>query len=524
MVCYERVTDSGTLTQLARGLGPKYEVKRLVGSGGFAEVYEVWDKDLERRLAVKVLRPDVAWTSGMMERFQRETRGVARLEHPNILPIHFVGEGEGLVWYAMPFVDGMSLGELLKRSGALPAERALAIIIPILDALDHAHKAGLLHRDIKPDNIMLDTARGRPLLVDFGIARRLDAEAGAGLTQTGLVVGTPYYMSPEQALGDPNLGPQSDLYSLGAVLFQMVTGAPPFDGESSQQIVGKHIAEPPPAAHDINKAVPRELSDVILRLMEKQPGDRFTSAAEVIAVLESDKTPATVRSRATAAAAATELLVSGATTKSKRAAVSKATVGKATVRKATVWVAAAVVLLAVAGAGAFLLRAPALVFANQLAGTVVVQVAGEERRLLPGGTLNIDLPRGRRLDLQWRLEPALGGVAFGDTVAIGNPRGTVRVAATASPRHGAYFAPLITNESDAPLYITVNAGLAGSRSCRCTIPPRAVRVAIGYYPLFQNSTVRAEANSRSAMFRDLGPQVDAARGTVGLLFRAGDFR
>src|SRR6266496_3596611 len=133
---------SDTISKLSRALGAKYEVKRLVGSGGFAEVYEVWDKDLERRLAVKVLRPDVAWTSGMLERVQRETRAAARLEHPNILPIHFVGEGEGLAYYAMPFVDGMSLGELLKRSGALPPERALAIIIPILDARSEERRVG----------------------------------------------------------------------------------------------------------------------------------------------------------------------------------------------------------------------------------------------------------------------------------------------------------------------------------------------------------------------------------------------
>ena len=520
----------GTLAKLGRALGPKYEVRRVVGSGGFAEVYEVWDKDLERRLAVKVLRPDVAWTSGMIERFQRETRAAARLEHPNILPIHFVGEGEGLAYYAMPFVDGMSSGELLKRSGALPPERALAIIIPILDALDHAHKAGLLHRDIKPDNIMLDVARGRPLLVDFGIARRLDSDAPAGLTQTGLVIGTPHYMSPEQALGDPNLGPASDLYSLGAVLFQMVTGAPPFDGESSQQIVGKHIADPPPAAHDVNPDVPRELSDVILRLLAKQPRERFASAGEVIAALESDRQPSTVRSRASAAQAATQLLVSGATEKRRTVGPSDGRTVKRsdnpTVRRRLGWVVLAIALPVLAlAAGAMFFRQPQLVFENRLTDMVAVQVGGEERRILPGGSFALKLERGRRLDLSWQLVSRLG-VSLGDTIGIANPRGTTRLAATARPAHGAFFEPLITNETGEPLSITVNAGLAGSQRCGCTVPPGAVRMAIGYYPLFENSTVRAEAGGggRSATFKDLGPQVDATRGIVGLLFKENDLR
>jgi protein kinase-like protein len=517
-----------TIALLARALGAKYEVRRLVGSGGFAEVYEVWDKELERRLAVKVLRPDVAWTAGMIERFQRETRAAARLEHPNILPIHFVGAGEGLVYYAMPFVQGMSLGELLKRSGALPPDRALAIIIPILDALQHAHEASLLHRDIKPDNIMLDSARGRPLLVDFGIARRLDGDAGAGLTQTGLVIGTPHYMSPEQALGDPNLGPGSDLYSLGAVLFQMVTGSPPFDGESSQQIVGKHIAEPPPAAADVNPNVPRALSDTILRCLAKQPDERFHSAAEVIRALEGSGPPTSERARANAAQAATELLVSGATTKGRKGP--KGLPGGRGRPRRVGWIVLAIVLPVLAlGAGAMFFRQPQLVFENRLAGIVAVQAAGEERRILPGGSFTLKLQRGRSLALSWRLvrpETADGalGVPLGDTVTITPPRGRVRVVATARPRSGSYFAPLITNETGRPLAITVNAGLAGALACRCTVPPGAVRMEIGYYPLFANSTVRAEevGTGRTATFKDLGPRVDAARGVVGLLFRQVD--
>src|SRR5437762_3370468 len=501
-----------TLASLSKALGAKYEVKRLVGSGGFADVYEVGDKDLERRLAVKVLRPDVAWTAGMIERFQRETRAAARLEHANILPIHFVGEGEGLVYYAMPFVDGMSLGELLKRSGALPPERALAIIVPYLDALAHAPNAGLLHRDIKPDNIMLDSARGRPLLVDFAIARRLDSGAGAGLTQTGLVIGTPHYMSPEQALGDPKLGPQSDLYSLGAVLFQMLTGTPPFDGDSSQQIVGKHIADPPPAACEVNTKVPREMSDVILRLLAKQPRDRFQSAAEVITALESDKQPSTIRSRATAAQAATELLVSGAR---GRTAVRP---GSRTGRPHRIgWVILAVALPVLAlGAGALWFRGPRLKFENDLVDTVAVQLAGHSVRVAPGGTFKTALAR-QPLSLTWslirpRTSAGAVGVLVADTIAAMQPRGQVLLRATARPRNGAYFAPLITNETGQPLTIIVNAGSGAAVSCNCAVPPGAVRMAIGYYPLYQNSSIRAEAQGRSATFKNLGPHVDVTRG------------
>jgi hypothetical protein len=196
------------------------------------------------------------------------------------------------------------------------------------------------------------------------------------------------------------------------------------------------------------------------------------------------------------------------------------------------WIVLAIVLPVLAlGAGALFFRQPQLVFENRLAGQVAVQVGGEERRLLPGGSLTLQLERGRPLPLSWRFvrpeaEGGAMGVPLGDTMTIARPAGRVRLAATASPRNAAYFAPLITNETGRPITITVNAGLAGALSCHCTVPPGAVRMEIGYYALFANSTVRAEevGTGRTATFRDLGRQVDATRGVVGLLFRAVDLR
>jgi len=299
-----------------------------------------------------------------------------------------------------------------------------------------------------------------------------------------------------------------------------VTGSPPFDGESSQQVVGKHIADPPPAASDVNPKVPREMSDVILRCLAKQPRDRFRTAGEVIAALESDTQPSTLRSRASAAQAATELLVSGA----RAQPTARRHVGTSRPRRVG-WVVLAIALPMLAlGAGAMFFRQPKLVFENRLADMVTVQVSGEERRILPGGSFTLKLDRSRRLDLSWQLVSRLG-VSLGDTIAVSTPRGTERFAATARPTHGAYFAPVITNETDRPLTIMVNAGLRGAARCGCTIPPGAVRMAIGYYPLFENSTVRAEDDAgRSATFTGLGPQVDATRGVVGLLFRAADMK
>lgn len=534
----EALTPQDIEQRLARALGPKYEVRRLLGRGGFAEVYEVWDRDLERRLAVKVLRPDVAWTPGMLDRFRHETRAVARFSHPNILAIHFVGEGEGIVYYAMPFVEGQSLADVLRREGPLPYERVVGLARQILDALQHAHDSGLLHRDIKPDNIMIERSTGKPLLVDFGIAKRLDA--GKGVTQTGFVVGTPQYMSPEQALGDTKLDARSDLYSVGAVLFQMLTGAPPFEGETSQEIVAKHIADPPPAPIAVNPRVPQWLSDAVLRCLAKKPSERFQSAAEMLGALDAGMAsmPPVVVSRAQAAAAAgaTVKMESGQRRASTApeipgAAASAAPARSAARRRPWLWAGLAGAG-AVVGVGAyFIVTRPVLIFENRLLEPVRIVAGARERVVEAGSSLRLPLRRRMSAVAEWRmLRPTSpGGESMGvevrGTLALERPRGRVRRAAEARGTEGAYFAPLVTNNTGQPISIIVNAGLAGALPCQCTVPPGSTRARIGYYPLYQNSTVRAvDPQGRSATFTDLGPEVDRNSGVVSLRFGPTDLR
>ena len=538
----ESNSSAETLERLTRALGEQYEVRSLLGRGGFAEVYEVWDRSLERRLALKVLRPDVAWTSGMLTRFKQEAKAVAQLAHPNILPIHFVGETEGIVYYAMPYVEGQSLGDLLRSGGALTPDKALGIARPILDALQHAHEKGLVHRDIKPDNIMIDRASGRPLLVDFGIAKRM--EAGKGLTQTGFVVGTPHYMSPEQALGQADLDPRSDLYAMGAVLFQMVTGAPPCEGDTLQEIVAKHITEAPPLATSVNARIPQWLSDVIVRCMAKKPADRFQSASDVGRALTVGRMsgPQEAVSAARVAAAVqreepTVVVPSGQRPAARPSAVTTPLPRAAAQARPAVarslWAALGipVVVLLIAGglAAHMLLSQPEIVVINHLAEPIRVGVGDAADRTVDPGAEVSTKPSAKE-GVRWRLVRPVTpeGTAMGiemSGVLLPEGRGTTRREIRAVNGDAATFGPLITNATDRPLTITVNAGLQGAASCGCTIPPGTGRVKIGYYSLFQNSTVRAEDDrGRSATFGDLGKEVDPASGLVGLRFETKDLR
>ncbi len=527
--------DRDIQSRLSLALGPKYAVRRLVGRGGFAEVYEVWDEELHRRLAVKVLRPGMAWTGGMLSRFKQEARAVARLTHPNILPIHFVGDGGDLVYYAMPFIEGQSLAQLIRQSGALPWATAAEYAISLLAALDHAHERGLVHRDLKPDNVMIDATTGRVLLVDFGIAKRLDG--GPGETQAGFVVGTPQYMSPEQALGHADLDARSDIYSFGAVLFQMVTGTPPFDGESSQEVVGKHLAEPPPIASGRQPGVPPWMSELITRCLAKKPSARFQSSREVSDALR--------RGLASGAAGSTESARSPGRAGSESPTQILTTGGQAVAMprrpaprrrslpvmlRSPLGVLALIILLAGAAGSVLRLTRPTLVFANRLVSPVRLVVNGTEYPVAGTTEFRLRLARRKSLTAQWylvraeRSDGSVVGAGLQGTLVQDAPQGTVEWTADVNDSPDVLFAPLISNMTDHPLRITVNAGLEGAEDCGCSVPPGATRAPIGYYNLYTNTTVEAiTPEGQTARFVDLGPKVDPRIAAIGLRFEPKDF-
>jgi TolB-like protein len=270
------------LGRLQASLGDRYQIQRELGRGGMATVFLATDIKHEREVAIKVLHPELSENLGV-ERFDREIKTVAKLQHPNILSLFDSGEADGLLYYVMPFIYGESLGDRLQREPMLPIETAISITLEVADALGYAHSLGIVHRDIKPDNIML--SGNHALVADFGIAKAISSiEGGAKLTEAGVAVGTPLYMSPEQAVGDP-AGPTSDLYSLACVLYEMLAGAPPFTGANARQIMARHAMEQVPSLQVIRDTVPDEVEDAIMAAMAKVPADRPQTAAQFAEIL-----------------------------------------------------------------------------------------------------------------------------------------------------------------------------------------------------------------------------------------------
>ncbi|MBS1242142.1 MAG: protein kinase [Gemmatimonadetes bacterium] len=270
------------LDQLAAALADRYRLEREAGAGGMATVYLAHDLRHDRKVALKVLRPELAAALGA-ERFLREIRTTANLRHPHIVPLYDSGAADGILYYVMPFIEGESLRDRLARERQLPLDEALRITREVADALGYAHGAGVIHRDIKPENILLE--RGHAVVTDFGIARAFDMAGGQTLTQSGIVVGTPAYMSPEQALPEGGIDPRSDLYALGAVLYEMLAGEPPYTGPTPQAITAKRMMHPVPKVSVVRENIPAGVENALLKVLAKAPADRFATASEFVAAL-----------------------------------------------------------------------------------------------------------------------------------------------------------------------------------------------------------------------------------------------
>ncbi|HEY9015830.1 MAG TPA: serine/threonine-protein kinase, partial [Gemmatimonadales bacterium] len=326
------------LDALRAALAGRYAVDRLLGQGGMATVYLARDLRHDRPVAIKVLRPELAASLGS-DRFLREIKVAAHLQHPNILALYDSGEADGFLYYVMPFVEGESLRGRLEREGQLSLPDAIQLTCEVADALQYAHTRGIVHRDIKPENVLIQ--EGHALVADFGIARAVSQAGGEQLTETGMAVGTPHYMSPEQALGSEHVDGRSDEYSLACVTYEMLVGQPPFDGPNAMAILARHSMESVPSLQVVRHSIPDDVEDAIMRALEKTPADRFPTVREFSdCLLQADLGPSARRTSPRALKAV------------RRSAPHRVTGSRGFLGKDTrFWAAAAIALAVLGGAG-----------------------------------------------------------------------------------------------------------------------------------------------------------------------------
>ncbi len=381
--------DIAEIDMVRQELNEEYEILEELGRGGMAIVFKAKEKQLEREVAIKVLPFSLAFDKEFVERFQREARTSARLEHPNIIPIYRVGKSGRIIYFVMKFLRGKPLSSILATRGSLPPVEIKKILAEVGRALAYAHKKEIVHRDIKPDNIMFDE-HGHAVVTDFGIAK---AASGGKLTGTGMSIGTPHYMSPEQAKAQP-LDGRSDLYSLGVVAYQCLTGGVPFDGEDSFSIGYKHIMEeiPTPPLENPEK---RQLFEIVRKMMAKTPAQRFQNADELVSVLESGRSVSFTTDATTAMPSLTGArLASAPTTPLPRATGTRppATADEAPRRSVLsgllLWL---IIVGAVFGGGGFYAYKQGLIFAKDKGGTgestgVPGNTARDTTRLAAGDT------------------------------------------------------------------------------------------------------------------------------------------
>ena len=272
-------------------LSANYELESEIGRGGMGVVYCARDRRLKRSVAVKVLPPELGYRSDIRQRFLREAETAAQLNHPNIVPIYTVEEKDNLVYFVMAFISGDNLGKVITERGAMDPDDVRRILREVSDALAYAHHRNVIHRDIKPDNILIDADSGRAMVTDFGIARALTDSSDSRLTATGMAIGTPAYMSPEQSAGDSQIDGRSDLYSLGVVGYQMLCGELPFDAPNTPMMLVKHLSETPVAVNERTAGIPLDLSRAVMMCLEKNPADRFPNANSLSTALSTGDIP-----------------------------------------------------------------------------------------------------------------------------------------------------------------------------------------------------------------------------------------
>jgi serine/threonine-protein kinase len=266
--------------RLGKALGANYTLEALIGEGGFGRVYAATDVRLDRRVAIKVIRPDLAGARAFSDRFRKEALALAKFRHPGIVPIYDIQEHDGLIYFVMPLITGDSLRTRLQRHRVVAPQETRKLLVDLCQCLAATHRAGIVHRDIKPDNVMLEAdAMARALLMDFGIAKTV-AELGEP-TNSGMIMGTPTYMSPEQVNGDPVVDHRSDIYSVGVLGYHMLTGRPPFVGASSHEVAFGHLTRAPEPIRKLNPSVPAAMAGALERCLAKNPEERFQSASEL---------------------------------------------------------------------------------------------------------------------------------------------------------------------------------------------------------------------------------------------------
>jgi hypothetical protein len=534
--------DPGFLERLGKALGPNFEIEGLLGRGGFADVFAIRDLQLNRTLAVKVLRPEIAWGPWMISRFEREARALANLHHLNIPPIHFVGDNEGLVYYVMPLIEGRSLGDLLSNSGPMDPMFLVDIMIPILEALEHAHLHGIVHRDIKPDNIVIEHGSNRPLLVDFGVAKQVQA-GGPGSSLPGVILGTPGYISPEQALGQDNVDARSDIYAVGATIFHVLTGITTFQGETPREIIGKQITGDIPVPSDLNQRIPVWLSEIILCALSRYPEQRFQSAAAMAEALRvgrrgggSAKTTAGGMIRRIRQDDPTPQMVPVYQPPAPVSPVPNRRMRRSSERRRALPRAGAVIvsrvamaLIGLALAAYFLLIPERFILRNQLLVPVEISAnEGPSRVIQPGESYATRMPGNRKMLARWFIvQPRLG-----ETAQAGDPTsGVIRVESITLPElvnrkvirsvdpwmNGVLsFAPRITNNTGRPLKVFIRNG-PGEASCGCLVAA-GTSMLLGYYHLRDSTSVRIEDGYGNAVgYTGLEARIDSNTGILDLM-------